>query len=37
MKHAIVFETNKSKSLMKEIEKLKFLNTKVTVLTKTYL
>ena len=37
MKYAIVFETNKSNSLMKEIEKLTFLNAKVTVLTKTYL
>ena len=37
MKYAIIFETNKSKSWMKEVEKLKFLNAKVTVLTKTYL
>ena len=37
LKFAIIFETNKSKSLIKEIEKLLFLNAKVTVLSKTYL
>ena len=37
MTFAILYETNKGKSLMKEIKKLTFLNAKVTVLTKTYL
>ena len=37
LKFAIIFETNKSKSLLKEIEKLLFLQAKVTVLSKTYL
>ena len=37
LKYAIIFETNKSKSLLKEIEKLVFLQAKVTVLQKTYL
>ena len=37
MTFAIVYETNKAKSLMKEIKKLTFLRAKVTVLTKTYL
>ena len=36
MEYAIVFETNKSKNLTKEIEKLTYLNVKVTVLTKTF-
>ena len=32
LKYAIIFETNKSKSLLKEIEKLVFLQAKVRVL-----
>ena len=37
LKFAIIFETNKSKYLIKEIEKLLLLQAKVTVLSKTYL
>ena len=37
MTYAIVYETNKTKSFIWEIEKLSFLHAKVTGLTKTYL
>ena len=36
LKFAIIFETNKSKSLSKEIEKLLLLQAKVTVLSKLF-
>lgn len=36
-KYAIIFELNKTKSFIKEIEKLMFLQAKVTVISKTYM
>ena len=37
MKFAIIFEINKTKSFIKEIKKLKLLQAKVTVISKTFI
>ena len=37
MKFAIIFETNKTKSFIKEIKKLELLSAKVTVISKTFI
>ena len=37
MKFAIIFEINKIKSYIKEIKKLKILQAKVTVISKTFM
>lgn len=37
LKFAVIFEINKTKSFMKEIDRLIFLQAKVTVISKTYM
>lgn len=37
LKFAVIFEINKTKSFMKEVDRLIFLQAKVTVISKTYM